>query len=77
MNQGDRNQLGIIGAGRIGQAMAHTAQRAGRTAVISNSRGPDSLASVVSALGEGVSAGTVEQAAVVHRPGGGPGSRLA
>jgi predicted dinucleotide-binding enzyme len=63
MNQGDRNQLGIIGAGRIGQAMAHTAQRAGRTAVISNSRGPDSLASVVSALGEGVSAGTVEQAA--------------
>lgn len=63
MDQGDRNQLGIIGAGRIGQAMARTAQRAGRPVVISNSRGPDSLTSVVSALGDGVSAGTVEQAA--------------
>jgi predicted dinucleotide-binding enzyme len=63
MNQGDRNQLGIIGAGRIGQAMARTAQRAGRTVVVSNSRWPDSLTSVVSALGPGVSAGTVEQAA--------------
>src|SRR6476660_2342040 len=63
MDQGDRNQLGIIGAGRIGQAMARTAQRAGRPVVISNSRGPDSLTPVVSALGDGVSAGTVEQAA--------------
>jgi predicted dinucleotide-binding enzyme len=63
MNDGDRNQLGIIGAGRIGQAMARTAQRAGRPVVIANSRGPDSLTSVVSALGDGVSAGTVEQAA--------------
>ena len=63
MNKGDRNQLGIIGAGRIGQAMARTAQRAGRPVVIANSRGPDSLTSVVSALGDGVSAGTVEQAA--------------
>jgi predicted dinucleotide-binding enzyme len=63
MSNGDRNQLGIIGAGRIGQAMARTAQRAGRPVVIANSRGPDSLTSVVSALGDGVSAGTVEQAA--------------
>ena len=31
--------------------------------VIANSRGPESLASVVSALGEGVSAGTVDEAA--------------
>ena len=38
--------------------------RAGRPlVVIANSRGPESLASVVSALGEGVSAGTVEEAA--------------
>jgi predicted dinucleotide-binding enzyme len=63
MNEGARNQLGIIGAGRIGQAMARTAQRAGRPVVIANSRGPQSLTSVVSALGDGVSAGTVEQAA--------------
>jgi len=54
--------VGIIGAGRIGQAMARTALRAGRTAVISNSRGPQTLTSVVETLGDGVSAGTVEQA---------------
>jgi 8-hydroxy-5-deazaflavin:NADPH oxidoreductase len=43
--------------------MARTAQRAGRPAELANSRGPDSLTSVVSTLGDGVSAGTVEQAA--------------
>jgi predicted dinucleotide-binding enzyme len=59
------DSLGIIGAGRIGQAMARTALRAGRRVVIANSRGPESLASVVSELGDGVSAGTVEQAAAV------------
>jgi predicted dinucleotide-binding enzyme len=46
--------VGIIGAGRLGQAMARTAQRAGRRVVIANSRGPESLASVVSELGDGV-----------------------
>jgi predicted dinucleotide-binding enzyme len=59
----ERNLLGIIGAGRLGQAMARTALRAGRHVVIANSRGLESLAPVVSALGDGVSAGTVEQAA--------------
>ena len=54
--------VGIIGAGRLGRAMARTALRAGRRVVIANSRGPDSLTSVVSELGDGVSAGTVEQA---------------
>jgi predicted dinucleotide-binding enzyme len=43
--------------------MARTALRAGRRVVIANSRGPGSLASVVSAIGEGTSAGTVEEAA--------------
>jgi predicted dinucleotide-binding enzyme len=57
------DSVGIIGAGRLGQAMARTALRAGRRVVIANSRGPESLASVVSALGDGVSAGTVDQAA--------------
>src|SRR3954471_3797322 len=57
------SSVGIIGAGRIGQAMARTVLRAGRPAVISNSRGPQTLASVVETLGDdGVSAGTVEQA---------------
>ena len=58
------DSVGIIGAGRLGQAMARTALRAGRRVVIANSRGPESLASVVSDLGDGVSAGTAEQAAV-------------
>jgi predicted dinucleotide-binding enzyme len=55
--------IGIIGAGRLGQAMARVAQRAGRSVVIANSRGPESLTSVVSALGEGVSGGTPAAAA--------------
>jgi 8-hydroxy-5-deazaflavin:NADPH oxidoreductase len=59
----DGNPVGIIGAGRLGQAMARTARRAGRDVVIANSRGPESLGSVVSALGEGVSAATVAEAA--------------
>jgi len=62
MDSADRNRVGIIGAGRLGQAMARTALRAGRSVVIANSRGPESLTSVVSALGDGASAGTVDQA---------------
>jgi 8-hydroxy-5-deazaflavin:NADPH oxidoreductase len=63
MGPSDGNLVGIIGAGRLGQAMARTARRAGRDVVIANSRGPESLGSVVSALGEGVSAGTIGEAA--------------
>jgi hypothetical protein len=63
MEAANGNRVGIIGAGRIGQVMARIAQRAGRPAVIANSRGPESLTSVASTLGDGVSAGTVEQAA--------------
>ena len=55
--------IGIIGAGHAGQAFARTATRAGREVVIANSRGPESLATVVSKLGAGVSAGTVAEAA--------------
>jgi predicted dinucleotide-binding enzyme len=56
-------QIGIIGAGRAGQAVARTAVRAGRQVVIANSRGPGSLAPLVSALGPAVAAGTVDEAA--------------
>lgn len=63
MGPSDGNLVGIIGAGRLGQAMARTARRAGREVVIANSRGPESLTSVVSSLGEGVSAVTVDEAA--------------
>ena len=55
--------VGIIGSGRLGQAMARTALRAGRSVVIANSRGPQSLGPVVSALGEGVTPGTADEAA--------------
>jgi predicted dinucleotide-binding enzyme len=59
----DVESVGIIGAGRIGQAMARIALRAGRRVVIANSRGPESLSSVVAALGDGVSAGMASDAA--------------
>jgi 8-hydroxy-5-deazaflavin:NADPH oxidoreductase len=55
--------VGIIGAGRIGQAMARIAIRAGRTVVLANRHGPQSLGPVVQALGDRVSAGDVAQAA--------------
>jgi predicted dinucleotide-binding enzyme len=45
--------VGIIGAGRLGQAMARVAVRAGRSVVIANSRGPESLSSVAAGLGVG------------------------
>ena len=62
MDPADRNRVGIIGAGRLGQAMARTALRAGHSVVIANSRGPGSLTAVVSTLGAGASAGTVAPA---------------
>jgi predicted dinucleotide-binding enzyme len=55
--------VGIIGAGRLGQAIAQVAARTGRSVVVANSRGPESLASVVSSLGDGVLAGTTAEAA--------------
>ena len=62
MAKANVKSVGIIGAGRIGKAMARIARRAGRAVVIANSRGPESLTSVVEALGDGVLAGTVEEA---------------
>ena len=62
MNAQAGSRVGIIGAGRLGQAMSRAAIRAGRSVVIANSRGSESLTSVVSALGDGASAGTVDQA---------------
>jgi predicted dinucleotide-binding enzyme len=58
----DIKSVGIIGAGRIGKAMAQIASRAGRQVVIANRHGPQSLAPVVHELGDGVSAGTVPEA---------------
>ena len=63
MQPTDIKNVGIIGAGRIGRAMAQIARRAGREVVIANSRGPKSLTKLVQDLGDGVSAGTVRDAA--------------
>jgi predicted dinucleotide-binding enzyme len=66
MNAIASDPVGVIGAGRLGQAMTRTALRADRSVVIANSRGPKSLSSVVSTLGKGVSAATVDQAAAAR-----------
>jgi len=55
--------IGIVGAGGIGQAFASHVARAGYEVIVSNSRGPDSLAKLVSELGPHARAGTRAQAA--------------
>jgi len=55
--------IGIIGAGAIGTAIARTLSRAGINTLIANSRGPASLAGLVAELGPRVRAATVAQAA--------------
>ena len=55
--------LGLIGAGKIGGALAKLALDAGYDVVVSNSRGPETLASLVATLGPRARAGTAEEAA--------------
>jgi predicted dinucleotide-binding enzyme len=57
------NTIGILGAGAIGTAFARALARVGIPAILSNSRGPDSLAERVRELGPTVRAGTREEAA--------------
>ena len=59
-------KFGMIGAGTLSRAIAGHVVKAGHEVVFSNSRGPQSLASVVAAAGPQASAGTV----------GGRGSRF-
>jgi 8-hydroxy-5-deazaflavin:NADPH oxidoreductase len=56
-------RFGTIGAGRIGQALARHAIAAGYPVILSNSRGPDTLADLVADFGPLASAGTTAQAA--------------
>jgi hypothetical protein len=56
-------EIGIIGAGKIGQAVATRLVTAGHHVLISNSRGPASLADLEQSLGQGASVGTVADAA--------------
>ena len=59
----DMTRVGIIGAGRIGSALAQGLVDRGYEVVISNSRGPETLSDLVDALGPRATAGTPEQAA--------------
>lgn len=55
--------LGLIGAGRIGSALAKLAIAAGLEVVVSNSRGPHTLGKLVASLGERARAADVCDAA--------------
>jgi hypothetical protein len=56
-------QIGIVGSGNIGRTLAELGVEAGHEIVISNSRGPESLSTLVADLGGRACAGTVEDAA--------------
>jgi predicted dinucleotide-binding enzyme len=55
--------IGLIGAGNIGSALGRLAVQHGYRAVLSNSRGPETLTELARDIGGGAEAGTVEQAA--------------
>ncbi|MDT4913899.1 MAG: 8-hydroxy-5-deazaflavin:NADPH oxidoreductase [Pseudonocardiales bacterium] len=55
--------IGLIGSGNIGQAIAKQAISHGHQVVLSNSRGPETLAELVGELGPRARAATVAEAA--------------
>jgi 8-hydroxy-5-deazaflavin:NADPH oxidoreductase len=55
--------VGVIGAGRLGQALTRNVRRAGRPVVIANSRGPESLAAVIAGFDAAVTADTTSDVA--------------
>jgi 8-hydroxy-5-deazaflavin:NADPH oxidoreductase len=56
-------RLGIVGAGNIGRALAARFAAAGHEVMLSNSRGPETLARSAAAIDGNVRAGTVAEAA--------------
>ncbi len=56
-------KIGFIGAGNVTRTFGHHLINAGHTIVVSNSRGPETLADFVADLGPGAAAGTKLQAA--------------
>nr|WP_269777469.1 NAD(P)-binding domain-containing protein [Mycetocola zhujimingii] len=63
MKESDMKEIGIIGSGAIGSAIARLAVKADFTVMIANSRGPESLTNLIDELGPNARAGTVEDAA--------------
>lgn len=55
-------RIGFIGSGNIGSTLARLAVTAGNEVVMSNSRGPETLAELVADLGTQASAATPEEA---------------
>ncbi len=55
--------IGFIGSGRIGGTLARLAAEVGYDVVLSNSRGPETLAEVVAAIGPRARAATAQEAA--------------
>jgi 8-hydroxy-5-deazaflavin:NADPH oxidoreductase len=55
--------IGLIGAGKIGSQLARLAVKSGHDVVVSNSRGPETLAGLVKELGPRARAGTPAEAA--------------
>jgi 8-hydroxy-5-deazaflavin:NADPH oxidoreductase len=58
-----KKSFGIIGAGNIGQTVARHLIKAGHPVILSNSKGPDSLKEIVTLLGAGAKAGSLQDAA--------------
>lgn len=55
--------IGIIGSGALGSNLARAFAKKNISAIIANSRGPESLASLISELGSSIKAGSVTEAA--------------
>ena len=55
--------IGFLGAGRMAQTLARLFLRAGHDVVLTNSRGPESLADVIANLGAGASAARASELA--------------
>ena len=55
-------RIGFIGAGKVTRTLSRHLIGAGHTVVVSNSRGPETLADFVADLGPGAIAGTKEEA---------------
>jgi 8-hydroxy-5-deazaflavin:NADPH oxidoreductase len=56
-------RIGTLGAGEVAQAFAIHLVKAGHEVLLSNSRGPSSLTQLVSKLGKGARAVTMDEAA--------------
>ena len=56
-------KIGFVGAGKVAQTIAKHVLPFGHRVLLSNTRGPESLASVIKELGPGAEAGTPQQAA--------------